>query len=225
MAKTETNYFATPEGRLINNSLFERDIFKDARGNEGKPRYNVELAFDPDQVQGEAEAGKPLTLEDQLFNYAEDKWGEGAGQDFLDGKIRSPLLSGDRQAEKREKRGKPGDAYKGKIIVRAHTLFNKHGEEAPGGIQIWDEDIAQMEDVDAKEKCYNGSYGAARLSIGDYEDTDADDEARNCLMFYLSSYQYRGEGERLVSPQDTSDAFEPVGRKKGEASKRRTRKG
>ena len=220
MAK-DTTYFATPEGRLINNSLFERDIFKDSKGNEGKPRYNVEIAFEPDQVTGEAAEGQPLTLEDQLFNYAEEKWGEGAGQNFLDGKIRSPLLDGDNLAAKREKRGKVGDAYKGMIIIRAHTLYNKHGEEAPGGIQIWDEDIAKMEDVDAKEKCFNGSRGAARLSIGDYEDRDGGD----CLMFYLSSYQYRGEGERLMSPQDTSDMFNKVGREKGDGkSKRRSRK-
>ena len=217
----DTQYFATPEGRLINNSLFERDIFKDAKGNEGKPKYNIELAFDPDQVTGEGDDSQPLTLEDHLYNYAEEKWGEGAGQDFLDGKIRSPLLDGDKLATKREKRGKVGDAYKGMIVIRAHTLYNKHGEEAPGGIQVWDEDIVQMEDLDAKEKCFNGSRGAARLSISDYEDRDGGD----CLMFYLSSYQYRGEGERLMSPQDTSDMFEKVGREKGEPSKRRSRKG
>ncbi len=220
---TETNFIVTPVGRLINSALFERDIFTDAKGNEGPPKYNIEMAFDPDQVTGEApDDGKArLTLEDELYNYAEEKWGEGAGQDLLDGKIRSPLLIGDKLKAKREKRGKVGDAYEDKIVIRAGTLYNRHGEAADGGIQVWDEGVASIEPVD-QQKVYNGSYGVARLSIGDYEDDNFD--SGNALMFYLSAYQYTGEGERLVASADTSTAFKPVGREKG-TSKRSSRKG
>ena len=217
---TETNFIVTPVGRLINSALFERDIFTDAKGNEGKPKYNLELGFNPEQVTGEGTEDN-LTLEDELFNYAQDKWGDDAGQDFLNGKIRSPLLEGDKLKKKREKKGKIGDAYEGLIIIRAATLYNRHGEAGPGGIQVWDEDVVSVEPAD-QQKVYNGSYGVARLSIGDYEDDNFD--TGNALMFYLSAYQYTGEGERLVASADTSTAFKAVGREKG-ASKRSTRKG
>ena len=36
-----------PQGRVINHSLFQRDIYKDERGNEADPTYKIELAFDP----------------------------------------------------------------------------------------------------------------------------------------------------------------------------------
>lgn len=221
--RTEDDFFSTPKGRLINSALFERDIFTDAKGNEGKAKYNIELAFEPDDVNGEGTEDEP-TLEDRLIKYAVDKWGAGAEEDFLEGNIRSPLLNGDALAKRREKKGKVGDAYKGLVVIRAATLYNRHGEEAPGGIQVWDEDLQAIEPVD-REKVYNGSYGAARLSIGDYVTTDDEGEERNALMFYLSAYQYQGEGERLFAAADTSTAFAKVGRTKGEKSKRKARKG
>lgn len=219
--KTETDFIVTPEGRLINHAIFERDIFTDSNGKEGKPKYNVELAFAPADVTGEAAEGNDPTLEDHLFNYAEEKWGEGAGQDFLDGNIRNPLLDGDKLKKKREKNGKVGDAYEGLIVIRANTLFNRHGEEGPGGIQVWDENVESVDPVN-REKVYNGSMGVARLSIDDYEDDHY--ETGNALMFYLSAYQFTGDGERLVASADTSTAFKAVGREKGK-SKRKTRRG
>ncbi len=131
---TEVKTFLLPEGRVINASLFEKDTYTDAQGNAGKPSYKIEVAFEPDDVEGEG------TIEDALIDHACEKWGDGAEKDYLDGKMRSPLLDGDKLAEKREARGKPGDAYKGKLVIRAHTLFNKDGEDAPGGIQVWNDD-------------------------------------------------------------------------------------
>ncbi len=203
----EGKFFGTPEGRLINGALYERDIYTDAKGNEGAPKYNVEMAFQAEEVTGEGdgtEAGK--TLEDRLYEYADEKWGEGSGEKMLAGDIRSPLLDGDKLAAKREKRGKTGDAYKGKIVVRAHTLYNKHGDQAPGGIKVWNPDMTEEVDLADRENVYNGSMGAMRLSIGDYENSEGDP----CLMFYLSAYQYRGAGERLMSVADTASAFKPV---------------
>src|SRR5690606_2886655 len=86
----------TPEGRLINFALFERDIYKDARGKEAEPKYKVEMAFDPDDVTGEG------TIEDAVLDAAIAKWGDKAEDDFFEGKIGSPFLDGDRMAEKRE---------------------------------------------------------------------------------------------------------------------------
>ena len=89
-ARQEKKTILTPVGRLINEALFEKDQFNE----EATANYKIEMAFSWDDVND---------LEDALQDHAEEKWGEGAGQDFLDGKIRSPLLDGDKLKKKREK--------------------------------------------------------------------------------------------------------------------------
>lgn len=214
--------FSLPVGRVINQSLFEKDVYTDPQGNAGKPSYKLEIAFDPADLVGEGTEDYP-TVEDRLYWAAEDKWGEGAGQDFLDGKLRSPLLDGDKLKARREKRGKPGDAYEGKLVIRAHTLFNKHGEDASGGIQVWDEDVAEI-DAANRQKIYSGCFGIAAVTIGTYVTKDVEGDEVNALMFYLSAFQKLDEGDRLATPKDTSSLFQKVGRTKG-AAKKRSRKG
>ena len=209
----EKKRYTTPDGRLINNALFERDQFND----QAKPKYNVEMAFAPEDLAFEGTPEEP-SIEDGLIAAAIEFWGEGAEADYLEGRIRSPLLDGDKMAAKREQNGKPGDAYKGKLVIRASTIWNKHREEAAGGLAVWDEDVKAIEPVN-RDLIYNGQIGQASLTIDKYDDADGN----HCLMFYLVSYQKRGEGERLVSPVDTSTAFKAVGRAAG--GRKRTRKG
>ncbi len=218
MAKQEVEIFTLPEGRVINCALFEKDIYVNLKGEAGKPSYKIEIAFDPADVEGED------TFEDKLIDAAVEKWGDGAEADFLDGKIRTPFLDGDKMAAKRERNEKPGDAYKGKLVIRPHTLFNRDGRDGPGGIAVWndgaDGEVGPIEPMQA-DQVYPGCYGKVAITINTYEDNDGE----SCLMLYLSAFQKTRDGDRLLTPRDTSKLFEPVGRKKGEASKRRTRKG
>ena len=217
--KKEVVEHTLPEGRVINCALFEKEIYTNPKGEAGKPSYKIEIAFDPEDVQGEG------TFEDILADFADEKWGEGAGQDFLDGKIRNPFLNGDKRAKKREADDKPGDAYKGKVYIRPHTLFNRDGRDGPGGIAVWNDgletgEVGPIEPMNA-DQVYPGCYGKVAVTIGSYEDNQGDPS----LMLYLVAFQKTRDGDKLTSPRDTSKLFEPVGRKKGEASKRRTRKG
>ncbi len=221
MAK-DTVIHTLPEGRVINQALFEKDTYVDpVTGKAGKPSYKIEVAFNPNEVLGEGTADAP-TLEDLLYEAAEEKWGEGAGDSFLNGEMRSPLLDGNKLADRREKKGKPGDAYRGKIVVRAHTLFNKHGEDAPGGVQVWAEDLSDMPVANSGE-VYAGVYGEIAVTIGTYVAKDHQGDEINALMFYLAAFHKTNDGERLMTPRDTSTLFKPVGRKKGDT--KRTRKG
>lgn len=220
MAK-DVQTFLLPEGRVINASLFEKDTYTDAQGNAGKPSYKIEVAFDPIDVEGEG------TIEDALIEVACEKWGDGAEEDYLEGRMRTPLLDGDKLAARREAKEKPGDAYKGKLVVRAHTLFNKDGEDAPGGIQVWNDDDPVGPIIAAqREQVYAGCYGIVAVTIGTYTTKDpvSGDEVP-ALMFYLSAFQKTKDGERLMTPKDTSTLFTPSGRTKGVGSKRRSRKG
>lgn len=214
--KPAAERFALPEGRLINESLFEKDQYND----KSVPAYKVELAFDPAQVLGEG------TVEDKIADAFDAAYpGKGYGQMFLDGKLKGPFIDGNVLAAKREAKGKPGDAYKGKIVIRANTIYNKNGQDADGGIQVFAPDVSEITVVAGRDQIYNGCMGVAGVTISIYEDEDT---ALPGAKFYLCAFQKTNEGERLVSAADNSALFKPVGRPAaaaGEAPARRQRKG
>ncbi len=206
--RTEKKTILTPVGRLINESLFEKDQFND----EAKAYYKIEMAFPWDDMDD---------LEDALQDHAQEKWGAGAADDYVAGRIISPLLDGDKLAARREEKGKPGDAYKGMAVLRAKTLFNKHGQDAPGGVQVFGPDVAEIGAAN-REEIYPGCYGQAALIIDTYDDSRSGDHA---LTFYLSAFQKIKDGERLMSAKDFSEVFKAVGRTEGEGPARRRQRG
>ena len=216
MAKKETVTLLLPEGRVINESLFEKDAYVDPKTEKaGVPKYKVELAFDPATVTGQG------TIEDDLINAACDEWGDSAEKEFLDGEIRSPFLSGDKLAKKREDKGKEGDAYKGKLVVRADTIFNINGQDAPGGIQVYDENVKAIGPAQ-RAAVYPGMFGQAAVVISCYLDNAGD----KAMKFYLSAFQKTKDGDKLVTSSDHSTLFKPVGKPvqgAGEASTRSRR--
>lgn len=203
-AKKETKTYLLPEGRLINSSLFEKDAYTPDRGKPGVPSYKVELVFDPAQVTGVG------TIEDDIINACCDEWGDAAEQQFLDGIIRSPFLEGDEQAERRAEKGKAGDAYKGKIVIRANTTFNLHGQDAPGGIQVFDEEVKQVGPAN-QHVIYPGVFGQAAVTISAYSMPDDNGRPKKGVKFYLVAFQKTKDGEKLVTAKDASTLFKPVG--------------
>lgn len=215
MAKTETKEAAKtillPVGRLINHSLFVKDQYDP----KATPAYKIEMAFDPADVCGEG------LFDEELAEAAVAEWGKQAWDMFFDGKIKSPLLDGNRLAAKRELKGKPGDAYKDKLVLRAHTIYNKDGVDGPGGVQVFDEAVKPVGAAN-QDVIYQGCYGQVAVTISSYENNDGDP----ALACYLSAFQKTGDGDRLVTPRDHSQLFKPVGRTptaSGEAPARRRR--
>lgn len=185
-----------PEGRLINSALFTKDAYNE----KSVPKYKIEVAFSKkdkafDEIIGEVEAA------------AQSKYGAKAKLDIdIDGgEVVSGIIDGDKLAAKREKKGKEGDAYKGTWVIRASTIYNKHGEDGPGGITVLDE---ACEDVDPTQKheVYNGCYIEALTAIGFYTNDDGED----CLNWYLKAVQKVGDGEKLAgTASDVKSAFKP----------------
>lgn len=218
MAEDKTQ-ITTPEGRLINSSLSKRDTYTPAKGEPGKPSYKIELAIPKD---GEG-------VEDflnALIAFADKSWPKGIPAEGwlmnIDAKtgeqhdLISGLIDGDKYAVKREKNGKAGDAYKGCWVLRANTAFDRNGvHEKDGGhagATVYNEKVELIELQSLPTEVYNGSMGQAFVTLNAYEDEKT---GVNGISFYLSAYQKRGDGERLVSVADTSSAFKPVGRKTG----------
>ena len=206
--RKETKTVLTPVGRLINEALFEKDKFNE----EATASYKIEMAFPWDDV---------AKLEDELAAAAQEKWGGSAGDDYMNDKIISPLLDGDKLAARREEKGKPGDAYKGMAVLRAKTIYNKDGLNASGGIQVFGPETEEIDPINRRE-IYTGCYGKAVVSIGNYDDSRSGDHA---LMFYLHAFQKTKDGERLITARDYSEVFKPVGREEGSGPARRRKRG
>ncbi|HZX69782.1 MAG TPA: ssDNA-binding protein [Rhodanobacter sp.] len=193
--------FLLPEGRVINEALFEKDAYVDPRTEKaGTPFYKIELAFAPEAVTGQG------TIEDDLIEAACQEWGDSAEKEFLDGSIRSPFLDGDKLAKKRADKGKEGEAYKGTIVIRANTLFNLNGQDAPGGIQVYDENVKAIGPAQ-RAAIYPGMYGQCAVTILCYLDNGGD----KAMKFYLSAFQKTKDGEKLIASSDHSSLFKPVG--------------
>lgn len=199
-----------PEGRLINSSLFEKDSFE-VNGKMTDPRYKVELAFEPGQLN---------EVEDKLAEACVFEWGMGADALYDSGQIESPIKNGDDMAARREANGKPGDAYKGKDVIRADTKYNKFGQDGPGGVAVFAPDVSEITAANQQE-IYAGIFGQAAVTIFPYLDA----KGKKALKFYLSAFQKTRDGERLQSARDFSQVFKPVGRAAGEPMQRRRRAG
>lgn len=199
-----------PEGRLINSSLFEKDSFE-VNGKMTTPKYNVELAFEPGVLDA---------IENKLADAAVKEWGAGADDQYDNGTVKSPIKNGDDMAAEREAKGKTGDAYKGKDVIRADTIWSKFGQDGPGGTTVYGPDGLEM-GAPQQHDIYSGCYGQAAVTISPYINNDG----KRCLKFYLSGFQKSRDGEKLVSPRDLSTVFKPVGRPAGEATQRRRRAG
>ena len=197
--ESETKIVVLPEGRLINESLFEKDQFND----RAVASYKVEIAFD-DDVDFEP-------LEDAFYVAVIDKWGEDAGIAYDEGNVILPFIEGDVLAARREEKGKPGDAYKGMIVLRAHTIFNKDCNDASGGVQVYDLDVSDVSGAN-RSVIYAGCYGETGITVGCYVDSDSGNYA---VMLYLNVFHKTKEGERLVTAADHSKLFKPVGKKAG----------
>lgn len=195
-----------PEGRLVNNALFERDQF-DA---QSKPKYQVEVAI-------------PKT--DKAFDEIINKLYEAAEAEGLPqsekftidgGRVPCGVLDGDAMAKRREAEGKPGDAYKGCWVIRASTLYNHEGREAEGGASVVNEYGEKVTLHDAGQ-VYNGCYGITAVRIGTYKDDGRGGTGQMATKMFLAGFQKSNDGEKLASGQDVAAAFKPLKARDGAA--------
>jgi hypothetical protein len=217
-AKKEAITATTPTGRLINESMFEKDAYVDPRTQkEGKAAYKIEMAFEPNDVQGSD--ASPNDFEERICDAIEAEWGPAAVDAFMNGDIKC-FLDGDKLARKREEKQKEGTAYKGKLVLRANTIYSKNGVDGPGGIEVWTPDLKPI-DFSNRDQIYPGVYIQAAVTINCYEDRDGD----KCVGFYLNGVQKIKDGEPLVQKKSSAGAFKPVGRVDGAATTRSRRAG
>lgn len=214
--KEPAQQMVLPEGRLIHHNLFVKDAYEGSGGQPGVPAYKVEMAFKKDDPELGEFFGKLQALADVTWGLPED---DNKGLLDVDGgMLISGFKDGDEMAAKREAAGKAGDAYKGCWVLRAKTIYNRYGHNAEGGAVVLGPDLEPIEAVAAAE-VYPGCMGQIAVTPNTYEsDVTIMENGRKkdvsipAFSWYLAAFQKRGEGERLVSQQDHSKLFKPVGR-------------
>ncbi len=201
----------TPVGRLINHSLFEKDVYTDERGREATASYKAELAFDLDD--------EFKAFEGAIVDFAVKTWGAAAEEEYWNGAIRAPVLVGDELAKTREEKGKKGDVYAGKYVVRAHTVFNRNGEDGAGGVYVCGPDAKELDFAD-RGKVYNGCFGKISVTLQAYKI-----DGRRGITLYLNGFQLVKDGDRIRGG-DPSNLFSPMmGQAGGGESKGRRSRG
>lgn len=211
MADTQKNeIFLLPEGRLIVHALFERDVYKDKDTQaEGKPKYKVVMAFNPDQVTGEG------TIEDKMADAIAAAYGDVVADEWLASPRRadriSPLKDGNEIAKEREANGKESEATKGKLILSADSIYNKDGIEGPGGFTVYGPDCAPITAAN-QSMVFSGCYGIAAVTFHAYKDYPR--KGDRGLKCYLTAFQVTKSDpkDKLQSASsDKSNLFKPVG--------------
>lgn len=207
--KKEPVRLMTPVGRIINHSLFEKDVFVDERGREAVPSYKIEMVFDPAELE---------EFENAIVAAAVDFFGAGAEDDYDQGRLHSPVLDGDALATARVVRGKSGEAYEGLLAIRAKTIFNRDGDDAPGGVYVCGSDAKEL-DFAERGKVYNGCHGMASVTVNPYPGIAGGQPG---VSLYLNGFQLVKDGERLRG-SDPSSLFSPMMGKGSEGKGRKSR--
>lgn len=188
-----------PEGRLINHSLFTRDIYTNPQGQQGAALYKAEIAWPKGTLD---------LISNKMLDFANAKWGAGAEDDVI-----LPIKDGDVMAKARAKDGKDGDAYAGQEVLRMNTKYNKFGDDGPGGISVFGPDGETEIGVVNSSEVYQGCYVIAGVTFSGYQVEDARTKTKlNAITLYLVAVQKTNDGERLVAQIDRSKLFKPVGR-------------
>ena len=195
--------FLLPRGRLINHSLFEKDAFDE----KSVPSYKCEIALDPKEPGLDDIINRMYDAVCAFFNLPGEPPLDIDNRDSNKAII-TPFLDGDTMAAKRAEKGKQGDAYKGMYVVRTNTIYNRFGQDAPGGATVFDEDVGEVTIANA-DKLYPGCYVQVAVALGFYVN---DKTSQKACKFYLKAVQKVGDGERLIQAKDYSQVFKPVGR-------------
>lgn len=213
------NTFVLPEGRGINLHLFVRTQYQDENGPQGALKYQAECAYGK-----EVEAESLEEFKDFIF----ERMCEAYGEDYMkdkdeNGHIIWPIKDGDALAERREKKGKEGKAYRDMWVIRASNQFNKDGDPADGGIAVYDKDVKDI--LPAKKSLvYNGCRGEMAVSVKPYTEVNKmDDIEYVCAALYVEAFQLTNPGERLTAQTDKRQLFKPKSGSGSGGSTRRSR--
>lgn len=170
--------YVTPEATLVFPHLFEPKPIIINGQPQGDPLYSVSLLFDKQDLGD---------MKQIVRNLAQAQW---PGQDLKS--LHLPFRDGDSEADKQAQKGRNGEFYRGRVLVKASSKFE------PGVVGPDKQDI-----IDPKE-IYSGAIVRAQLNIKTF--TAGVNKGVKC---YLNHVMKTREGERLMG-SSAQDAFSGI---------------
>lgn len=195
----------TPRFRGSYPALVTAKPYTDAGGKKGDPRYNIDMIFDPaDIAKFRSEDGAGNLVEVDLAKLAvqaaKERWPElAADPALLKSELMAnwPLIKGDTLAQKREAKKKDGEAFKGKIIIRAKSYENVPPilsyKKLPSDEKATV--LQRSSDVDMKKAndlFVGGNYFGAELTMKPTEVS-----GKKYITFYINAVRFLAEGEKF----------------------------
>lgn len=182
MAESKANLIVTPQLRVVFPNLFEPSAPKDGKGRDlGEPRYSVLLLGTDQEIKEVADLVRKVAANDFPNHSLKD--------------LALPIISGDQEAAKAEKKDKNGDFFKGMKVIKASSKFK------PGVVDPNLNEIINSSDL------YSGCYGRAELNIVGYNGVGQNPDG---IKAYINNFQKLDDGERLVG-RTAKDVFSPAG--------------
>lgn len=180
MADNTLGIIVTPRFIIAWPQLAEPKPFIKNGKPRGEPMYTAVDLFDP------ADIGD---IKKKIAAVATAKWGSTDG-------VRSPLKKGEVEKAKAEKKGKNGDFYDGKIVLKMKSKFRP---------RVVDRNREEILDLN---KVYSGCICRAELNLVAVE-MDNDDGPKKYVTAYFNFLMKVADGDRIIG-RSASDVFADV---------------
>lgn len=175
----------TTAAPIMHPALTEAKPYMENGVAKGKPKYGVVFLLDPNHVDLAAMKQKAIAV-------ARAEWGADVDLSLGHGTDTSgwPFADGNKASAKREQGGKKGDAYKGKCLLKAQSLFPpKCSWIANGG--KFTETLSNELGV-AANKFYSGAECVGQINFVPMVVT-----GKKYVVAYLNLLFANGKGERI----------------------------
>jgi hypothetical protein len=178
MAEQYPGVIVTPKFTVLFPNLFEPKAVVDPKtGKQSEPTYGITMLFDPADV-------KPLW--DVIQKVARMNWPNDSAEELRTKTF--PIKDGDKEKARAEAKGKSGDFYAGKKVLKAKSKFQP-GIIGPNKQKVLD-----------PQRIYSGCVGIAEINFNAYEGFGGGVNA------YLNHFMLLEDGPKLVG-HSALDAF------------------
>lgn len=169
------------------NLLEPKPVMRNGRA-VGEPVYSITLLLDQEHV----DEAKPIAVK-----VAKEKWpSRNFGEDIATGQFNWPFKDGNKVKADAEKKGKNGDFYADKTVLKASSKF-------PPGLLDEKKRVVDPNVPFSKNLFYSGCYCHVEIAFNAYDGVSGGADG---VKVYLQNVMKAGDGERLIG-RSVQDVF------------------
>lgn len=188
---SENTQVISPIFTAVFPNLFTPKPIKVGGKEKGDPLFGVTLLIDKPENLTPDDQARLKAMKEAAVKAAQAKW---PGRDLKE--VRMPFRNGNTEAAAAEKKGKNGDFFKDKIVVKANTKF-KPQVVGPDRQEILNDKLV-----------YSGCLMYAEVNLVAYEGVNGGDDG---VKAYLGNFVMKvKDGDRLTG-RSAADVFSGIG--------------